>query len=282
MQQINNYLEQSIPNLINPHSMFGENSGTRLKTGTYFDTPTQDLFHSKIELLHTIEHQLPTYQQEREYISYGSYQNSNQAFTHRYPVKHYKKFHTKFDKHPLIGLVKRSQRPLLFDLLGNNIELLEQLTANIEVEHNEKVFLISHLNETVAQVSLDNYHIENFGLPVAGTLLTFEIDPIIEERLNNNEKTILKSVMCTLETDIENALSIKRLPTNLNYLDYIKLANNRLPIRSFIRQYPLFFNILQAATLSLIGFLLLVLLSGRYNNNQKLKLLKRNNRNPHA
>ena len=265
---IDTYLQTRLHGFFVNQSLLTSLSGHREKKIVYFDTPDLKLFNLNIELSHTLEKQLPKYIREREYITY---KNHNQAETIKFQARKYKTKLSQYDKLPLIRYVRRKERPLLLERLSNFPDLFTELSETLEVNHTEKAYLITHMGKVISQVSLDKYHIDNFGLPVYGYLLSLELSSDYKTRLNTDEIATLTTTLCTLESEIVNSLSLTFKPEALNYSHYTQLAKDKLPIRDFILRNPLLFNILQSIFFIILGTLLLTLLIGRYKNSHSTK-----------
>lgn len=276
---IDSYLQTRLPGLLINQALLTSISGHRESKVVYFDTPDLLLFNSNTELSHTLEKHQPKYIKEREYVIYKNYQKTSQPEVVKFQVRRYKTNQSQYDKHPLVKIIRRKERPLLFEKLNTTPGLIETLKQSLEITHNEKVYMITHMGKAISQISLSKFYIENFGVPVYGNQLSFEFAENSKLRLDESEDIALSNALCILESEIVKSLSLNYTVNKLSYANFVQLAKSRLPIRDFILQYPLLFNILQSVFFIIIGSLLLVLLFGRYNKRPSTRYLIRGRRN---
>ena len=112
---IEDFLAQNMPPIFERFPTLEYRSGERRQTVGYFDDSEQSLLRSRRELLHRVEHQLPTYREDREQISYTDFASADRVPGETFEVRRYNNRTSVYDKHPLIGIVRRKERALLFE-----------------------------------------------------------------------------------------------------------------------------------------------------------------------
>ena len=242
---------------------FLSKSGERSRIERYFDSRDLDLHENDAELVLIVDKNLPSYRAGRERIVFRDEIN---GVKFEFEVKKYNKKISAFDKHALFGKVRRKDRQMLIDKLKSiGLSSVNQVDETLQVNHEELVVLFSHFGTHLAEISLDKFHISNFGLPNTYTLLKFEIFKEKLSGLKANEKKQLNSAFCDLVNDFQHKFSSLKPVGSFGYEQYTDLANKLLPSRSFYQRYPVAFEFGQIFVLVLIGFLILYLFLGRYS-----------------
>jgi len=231
----------------------------------YFDSEEYSVLKNNKELMSSEISSLPVYKTERESVFYRELEGEivkNVMFE----VRRYNKKLTPLDKHPLFGQVRRKERLQLINKLdfikGFSPELI---TEKLEVKHNELIFLLTRLGEPVAAITLDKFHISNYGLKNTSLLMKFEIYNGEAASLFEDEELKLNNIMCNMENEFRLQFSGVQSVSWFGYRDYHNIANDILPVRVLFQSYPLLYVIGQVLVLVFIGFLLLYLLLGRYS-----------------
>ena len=253
--------------------------GQRDRLVTFYDTKDLGLLNQGIELLHVVDKKLPAYREDRESIYY---RDDNDSITDikRFEVKRYNKKVAPLDKHPLFGRVKRNQRENLADSISQRINAApETISPYLKVEHQEVVYLVSHYGSPYAEITLDKFHIINFGVPNTSTLIRYEIYPNSEFELTKRELDDLNAVFCSAQKEFTRRFPEIKPMSWFGYADYQRLATEILPSRVFFQRYPILFQLGQIAVLSFCGFLMIYLILGRYHKKVIYKVTKNNSRN---
>ena len=238
--------------------------GHRYRLETYFDFGGLDLLKKNIELVFSVNENLPEYRLDREKIFYRD--NKIPSGVSVYEVKRYNKKVSPLDKHPLFGKIKRKERPNLIKALDYvSDEIPEGVVKKLSVDHEEIVYLIRHFGVETGAVTLDKFHISNFGIPNTSMLFKIEIYSDAEKKLTPYEKDQLNKFLCHIDFEFRKYLPHILGSSWFGYADYTKMANKMLPGRALFQQYPLLFYIGQILILSMVGFLFLYLIIGRYS-----------------
>jgi len=250
---------------------FTDLTGNQKVEETYFDDEALNLLFENQELVLIKYSKLPSYSKGKEKINF--YYDLN-APPKNFNVKRYKKKTSQFDKHSFYGNVKRKERNFITTLFSKESPRLNfnQLKPKLKVIHNQVIYLIRHFDKNVARVTLDNFRINDFGLPNTTTVLEFEIDSeIVEGNLDGVELNFLHTFFCGVTEELLSKLP-QLTPTNrFGYQEYYATGINILPTRAFFQKHPLAFNIIQVIVFSIVGFLVLYLLLGRYGKEQKIR-----------
>jgi hypothetical protein len=253
--------------------------GKRKRTETFYDTRELMFLQNNIELLHIVETKLPLYREDRERVVY---KNNNQAnpFLKQYEVKRYNKRNTPLDKHPLLGKVKRKERPDLLALLSeqNKTTPLE-IAQKLKVEHQEVVYLITHYGKPYAEINMDQIHIANFGVPNTNTLLKYHVYPDHMDDLNQQERDELYNAFCSARRVFEDRFPHLTPISRFGYAEYNAMATGMLPGRIFFQRHSWLFKLGQIFILTICGFLVIYLILGRYHkkiiyNHRKIYIRK--------
>lgn len=265
----NNYFEDFEP--------FISTVGQRSRLERYFDTNKNSIHDGGMELYISTEENLPEYRIGREQVVYKN-NSAELGPASIYEVKRYNKKATPLDKHPLFGKVLRKERVNLLDKLKlvGPVQI-EALIEMLEVRHEELVFLISLYGVHTASITLDKFHIKNYGLPNTFTLIKYEIQPDSGSNLSELENEKLNQTFCLLMHDFQQEFSSLEPISTFGYQQYVQLANMQFPGRAFFQRYPLIFTLGQILVLILIGFLLVYLLLGRYSQGKNYRVVNLQN-----
>jgi hypothetical protein len=245
--------------------------GHRFRKETYFDFRGLDILENNIELVLFINESLPYYRTEREKIIYRD-NNKISSGIGVYEVKHYNKTASAIDKHPLFGFVKRKQRPELFKVIGFvSKEAPENSSEKLLVEHEEDVRLIRHYGVESGAITMDKFHIKNYGIPNTSMLFKIEVYPDILEKLTPQERDQLNTLFCQIDLGFRKQLPHIVSDSRFGYADYSQMASAMFPGRTLFQKYPVLFDVGQILILSFIGFLLLYLILGRYTKSSTFR-----------
>jgi len=239
--------------------------GRRKRVEKYFDVRDFPVLADEKELLLVTDENLPTYRVGRETVIFRD-NGITPAKVRLFEVKRYNKKTTPLDKHLLFGRVKRKERPdLLKELSGIGQYPSDSFIENLHVNHEEVVYLVRHFGVPVAAVTLDKFHIANYGLPNTSTQIKFERFSGAESHLTVQELNELDDLFCNAINDFHKQFPGLRRLNWIGYKDYQQIANGLLPTRTYFRNNPLLFTLGQIVILSFIGFIILYLFIGRHS-----------------
>ena len=242
--------------------------GNRTRSIVYYDSDTLDLLNNNSELYYVVDEQIPNYRTSRETIIYRrslTTRGKQQVFE----AKKYNRKSVPLDKHPLFGRVKRRERADLITSLSEfNENPAEQIKAVLEVKHEEVVYLFTRFGTTYGEIVLDKFHISSYGVPNTFTSLRFELFADKIYQLTDDEQHTITNMFCNTMLGFQNQFPSMRGVAQFNYADYFKLAIELLPTRMFFHRYPVVFQLGQIIILTVISFLVLYLLVGRYSRKQ--------------
>ncbi len=240
----------------------------------YFDYPNQQLLKNNQELFLVINKLLPRYREDRETIYFLD--NSNQTNPkHLFKTKNYKQKKTALDKHVLFSRVKRKDRLELQALIQYEKEELVNITPVIDIEAQEVIVLFTHFGRMQAKISMEEFHIANYGLPNTFSVLKFELLAPKTDSLTSKESIEIKKLVCNIKNDFTQKFpQIKQSPRP-NYQFYHKNTHQLLPSRDLFERFPVIYKIGQASLLAFIGFLVLYLFIGRYSKVSIYKQIRR-------
>lgn len=252
---------------------FSGQTGKRQRVETFFDYPDLRVLKNKMSLSLTVDENLPEYRSERKWISYRD-NNSDPPKIQEFEVRKYNKKFSVLDKHPLFGILKRSERPLLqaeLEKIGDFEP--NSLHKNLAVSHDEFVFLIVFYGKPQASIVLDTFHISAFGMP--NTFNSFRIEKSSKQskELNEAEQQVLNSSLCNIVEGFEKAIPSLNPQQDLGYAEYTSLAKQLVPTRDLFIQYPLLFKMAQVIILVLIGFMILYLFVNRYQKKNNYRIV---------
>ncbi len=256
------YFKQVFENFFENIEPFTSSVGTRIRVEKYFDTEQLSILNENSGLSMETDEHLPLYRAGRKRILYKDY---NTQKNYVFEVKRYNKKISPLDKHPLFGEIKRGDRPLLLNIL-QEIENFSvgRLVESLHVDHEDLVFLISHFGVPSAEVTMNKFHISNYGLPNTFTVLKFELLPDAQSHLTSDESNLLGARFCQAINAFQDKFPQIEPLGSFGYNNYIQIADELLPGRHFFRNNPLIFKLGQIMIFSLVGFLILYLLIGRY------------------
>jgi hypothetical protein len=250
---------------------FGTIVGSRNKKLYFFDYPKDFLLAQNKELLMIIDESQPLYSKTRRTIHY--FDSTIALVKNEFTYKHYNKRSSVLDKHPLLAWVKRKERIQLLNLLPENPYSVEQLKLKLSVEQEQLALLLQHYGHSVIEVSLNNFHIDNYGVP--NLIFIFKLEVLSGYlTLTEKEKDYVNSLTCTIKQQFNDSFPTLSLKKYYGYKDYHSQALKQLPSRYFFTTYPILFKIGQVLVLVLIGALILFLILGRYNA-QRMYSIKR-------
>jgi len=239
--------------------------GELTRSITYYDFDNLELLNTNKELMHVFNESLPENRVEKEEIIFsdrGELTEGMKSFT----VRSYNKKLTPFDKHSLFGRVKRKERPILFEMLSTvNIEKPELISESLKLKSIENVNLVTHFGIPYGAVTLSLFSVVDFGMPNTSFLLKFEIFSNKENILTAHEESSLNMFFCQADKLFQLYFPHIKSSSWFGYAEYHKLATTILPSRASFREYPILFSIGQIVCLSMIGFLFIYLVLGRYS-----------------
>ena len=251
--------------LNNNNTTFVLDLGQRTIKNLYFDFNDYSLLKNNQELYLSNHINLPNYRIEREKIVFADHASTTRQ-QHVFEAKRYNKKVTALDKHQLFSRVKRSERQTLSDLIRlKNDTSVEQMVETIEINHDQQVMLFQHFGESIGEVVFDIFSISNFGIPNTHYLFKLEIFQKKIKDLKQQERLQLNRFYCQIDDPIQKNLPNLTPISNFGYQSYFQLAEQQLPNRKFLNNYPVVFKLGQVLVLTFIGFLVIYLLLGRYS-----------------
>jgi hypothetical protein len=238
--------------------------GKRERIETFYDTRELSYLQNEIELFHMVNTKLPLYREDREHVVYNNNSELNPLLKH-YEVKRYNKSNTALDKHPLFGRVKRKERPDLLAVLSvqNKIAPVE-IAPKLKVEHQEVVYLVTHYGNPYAEITMDQFHIVNFGVPNTNTLLKYHVYPNHLDELNKQERDTLYNAFCSARRGFEERFPYLTPLSRFGYTEYTAMATAMLPGRVYFQRHLWLFKLGQVFVLIFCSFLVIYLILGRY------------------
>lgn len=252
------------------------NSGKRELITTFYDFNELEILDGKKELKHILNKNLPAYRKEKEQIIYSDF-SSTQIDVNAFEVKYYNKKLSVFDKHPLLSLIKRKERPILFNLLSDISQNdISSISESIMVHSIEKVNFIMLYDVKYAAITLSQFTISSFGVANTSFLLKIELLSNQTKNLLREEKEDLYNFLCKTNIVAQTYFPDAEPLSRFAYPEYFKLAENILPSRLLFRQYPILFSIGQIICLSLIGFLFIYLILGRFSKRINYRQITKN------
>jgi hypothetical protein len=256
--------------VVETYESLGGTMGHRYRVETYFDFRGLDLLKKSIELVFSVNENLPEYRPDREKIFYRD--NKSPSDVSVYEVKRYNKKISPLDKHPIFGKIKRKERPNLIKALDYvSDEMPEGVVKKLSVDHEEIVYLIRHFGVETGAITLDKFHISNFGIPNTSMLFKIEIYSDAAKKLTPYEKDQLNNFLCHIDFEFRKYLPHILGSSWFGYADYTRMANEMLPGRVLFQKYPVLFYVGQILVLSIIGFFFLYLIIGRYSRHAVFK-----------
>ncbi len=244
---------------------FKSYSGNREISTTYYDYDNLEILNKGKELKHILDKNLAKYRKEREQIIYSNFSVSPKDIK-SFEVKHYNKTHSPFDKHPLFSLVKRKERPALIHLLSDvSQNSAISISESLKVNSVENVNFIMLYDNQHAVITLSHFTISNFGIANTSFLLKIELLNNKQGILLPKEKRKLHTFLCSIDNRFRLHFPHVKPFLKFSYSEYYNLAISLLPSRAFFRDHPILFSLGQIICLTLIGFLFIYLILGRYS-----------------
>lgn len=239
--------------------------GRRTRQVAYYDSPNLALLANGMEISHILDKNLPNYREDKEKIIYRQKQNGTDI-TSTFLARTYKNKKEPLDKHPLLGLIKRKDRPGLMGTLESTLAIKPtDLKKTLTVDHNELVYLIEYLGITVGEIVLDEFHIHNYGVPNTSFLIKLNFHKTDVEALKPGESQQILDFFCKVDNDLNDRIPTITSKDQFGYSELSTIANEILPTRLLFLNYPMLVQLIQIILLSFIGFLFLYLLIGRYS-----------------
>ncbi|MBN1378448.1 MAG: hypothetical protein JXA04_04365 [Gammaproteobacteria bacterium] len=247
--------------------------GRRKRTIKYYDFNRYQLLMGDYELFHLTDENLPNYRTERDKIIFKKTLHGS-AELRAFETKKYNRSTGSLDRHPLFGLIKRKERSILIDILSSiSNEPSENIEPSIEVKHDELVFLLTHYGVMHGEIVLSKFHLESFGIPNTHALLKMEIFGGQQDKLTREEEVNLNGVFCAVYRGFVEQFPNIDPAVSYGYKDYFGLASEILPSWKFFKKNIALFKIGNVMVLSIIGFLLLYIIIGRYQKTHHFRCI---------
>lgn len=234
--------------------------GTRHRRDTYFDFDSEELLHAGKELFFRENLYLPRYRDDREQVVFVDRDESIRR--HVYKVKKYKKNISPLDKHPLVGRVRRKDRPMLRESLGDTSlgNAMLDLKAQLTVLHQERSYIFTHLGEEYGSIVLDHVSMRVFGLEHSAVVLRFSLKGQVS---SPEDRQLLEEYFCRVQQALEQRLGRSWNGEYIGYKEYRAMADGVLPNRRWMMNHPWVYKLGQVLILAVMGFLILYLLIRR-------------------
>lgn len=222
---------------------------------TYYDTRILSL-DQKSSLLYFQKDHIKSYDNANNNITLSIMGQQDKKFISR----NYNRKISPVDKHPLLGMIKRSERPLFIDELSKlGIKSPLDLKKTISVIHDGKVL---NLHYAGYQLRLATHHKVNTRFLSRDNIENFISIPSLNEtgNIKNEDIKLLISIRTILLDALErNFISLTPADNFLKKNPY-KLVRINIPAMDLIIQYPLAYKSLQAllflSILTLIALLI--------------------------
>ena len=247
--------------------------GNRTRISRYFDFDSGSLLQQNRELVLHLDKNLPAYRLEREFINYIDLVNPLNS--RQFESRNYNRKTSAYDKHPLFSKVKRRERSILINLLAESSqEKAATISEKLTVISDDLVYLITHFGVEQGTVTLSSFNISDYGLSNTSSLLKLELNYKNFSKLNSDEQVYLNRMFCDTALDLESKVAGLEKINHFGYAQYNYLAERALPSRQLLQQQPVLFSFGQIFILSLLGFLILTLMLGRYKNPKVYRHIK--------
>jgi hypothetical protein len=262
--QVSQIINQEVPRILSTKENPGFEylNGIRNVNEVYYDTKNEVLRSKGLSLSYRLTEKLPRYNPDREVVTFL---DSNLSEPLIFRVKRYKKKEEEFDKHVLLGLIKRKDRAGLIYRLGLSKQLLYQLSPNLHVDNQENVYQITLYNHIVSEVSLIGAQFGSFSVKRSAVFVKFNYYPDSSDYLKIQEQTVLKDMVCSMEKTLTSQVELKPVGENNLYKIYMGRMDQVFPWRPIFRKYPKLFVLSNSLLLALIGFLILYLALNRHS-----------------
>lgn len=253
--------------------------GQRHRLVQYFDYPERQLLKENKELVLILNQHLPEYRKDRYDIYF---RDNNKKIPKELHIKQktYNKKMSSMDKHIFFSHVRRKDRLALKALVKiKNHKRIEDLSPVLDINKEEVVFLLSHYGKAKFEISLENFYIINYELEKNFMLIKFEFQNEFRKALHEDEIIQIKKIVCLINNKFKQQFKHVSELSQPGYKYYNSLANKILPSRQWIKDKPMFYKLGQTVILSLIGFLLIYFVVGRYNKQTHIKVLINSRKN---
>ena len=260
----------SIPSTyrLSEDSSFIVHYGRKNRLQTYFDDNDLSLLNQQRELSLTLNQDMPKYKREREVVFYKD-NSTTPAQVTNYEARRYNKKISPLDKHVILGRIQRRLRPLLIAKLESLPGVsVNNIGVGLKIEHRESVLMYRHYGNNYGAVTLDRFHLSNYGVPNTFSLLRFEIDASMQQQLQQHERDELYQVFCRASQGFQQRYPQLQLSRQFGYAEFHQLAETLLPTRMLFAKYPILYKVGQIIILALIGALFLCLFLGRYTKHK--------------
>lgn len=248
---------QNFPNL-------NGQEGRRLVRQEFFDDSDFHLASAGVEVWMQEIDGIREYREDKRKIFITDSDHS-QSDVAEFDYKRYKVKREKLDEHPLLGKIKRKDRPAFFDALGAPAGYsFDRIDSRLTVIHNELVYALFLYGKPVGEIVLDSFHIENFGL--RNTHFMFRLRSFADgvAGLTAKEKVLFNENLCRVADRFEARFPQFTVRERIGVNIYLGLAQKSFPGRLFFEKYPLVFKLCQVVVLVIIGWLVMALILGRY------------------
>ncbi|MGK0296865.1 MAG: hypothetical protein ACI9XC_000464 [Gammaproteobacteria bacterium] len=258
---------------------FGTLIGESDRTIIYYDFDDLDLLHAGNELVSILNNNFPDYIPEREQILYIDTRITPAKIT-KFETKNYNNKFTLLDKHPLFSRIKRKQRSILINQLESiSKSPPDSISQSLKIKLSDNIYFMELYGVSYGSITMSRFHISNYSVPNTFLLMKLEISHDLKDNLTTEEYSSLNTFFCQIENKFKIKFPYTKSVPWFSYDEYNQLAMDNLPSRDLFRKYPRIFTIGQIIILSLLGFLFMYLIIGRYSKRDdysKVSKLKKN------
>ena len=230
----------------------------------FFDTDELTLLADNARLsIQTWKH-LSNYNEQRRMVIPGLPGSLNNTKRIEFKTKNYNRKTNPVERHPLLGIVKRSERDVLLDSLsGLGITPVTRLVPSLRVIHENISFLLREFNQPYIQVVMERSTISAEGITTGHTTIRFEVLPAAKSEQDKESQKKLENSLVQAHCAFKTAFPGLKPAPQLDYQHYYQAALKKIPYLPWVIKYPHIFDIGQALLLTLMGVLPLYLVINR-------------------
>ncbi|MDY6970382.1 MAG: hypothetical protein SVR08_17250, partial [Spirochaetota bacterium] len=175
-----------------------------------------------------------------------------------FKVRHYNVASFPEEKHPLVGIVKRSERPGFRSILKSiGIENPISLKNIVNTTHHLAGYEIIYKKELFGKIYIDKVVAERFGIESKYVILKLIINNFPTSDLTSEDISILNNIV------VKDLYSF--MP-NLNHIEIsqyrfaFKELEKQIPFFKTIVEFPVISDLLEIIVFSFFGFVVLMIL----------------------
>lgn len=255
------------------NTKFSISQSTSRSAGVYFDSPELVLLDRGAYLRFEALEYRSKKKKKTKFHKTVQYSTANKPF-YQFDVKHYKSVKTFEGKHPLIGLVKRKQRPDFMRVLES-----DGFKYPLRLKEIAKVTRASN----VFKVSLDGV---NFVTVTVNKIRSIVFDKVVEfdtvsikgDKANYNDEYAAEILKL-----LEGVLNVDGLDTyNNEYSALYDQLENNIDFFKWLLKYPFLVNLVYSLLVGIVGVLFIWLMfmlrtKAQLGSQKKLERIKKSN-----